>query len=242
MLRRMIWFTCATVLCANIAFSQQSPAAAPPRMPSFPVTPNTNLVSPEVHADGTVTFRVWAPDAKDVKLSTEGEESVAGATPDSMKAYAGGRAMSKAADGIWSITVGPYPAGAYRYTFQVDGVSATDPKNAASSESLTQVRSLFVIPGNFSDVKDVPHGDVAIVYYRSKALGQERRMHIYLPPGYEKGQASYPVLYLLHGAETAMIRGPQSAGPTLSWTICWLCQAKPMIIVMPAGHVSQRWT
>ena len=31
-----------------------------------------------------------------------------------MKAYAGAGAMSKAADGIWSITVGPYPAGAYR--------------------------------------------------------------------------------------------------------------------------------
>jgi enterochelin esterase family protein len=238
----MLWLSCFIVfaLCANIAVSQQSPAA-PPRMPSFPVTPNTNLVSPEVHTDGTVTFRVWAPDAKDVRLRTEGEESVPGATQEHVTASMAGVAMAKAADGIWSVQVGPYPAGAYRYTFQVDGVSTTDPKNAASSQSLSEVRSLFVIPGNFADVKDVPHGDVAIVYYMSKALGKERRMHIYLPPGYEKGQASYPVLYLLHG-------GGDSDD---SWTsvgranfildnLLAAGQAKPMIIVMPAGHVSQK--
>lgn len=107
--------------------------------------------------------------------------------------------LTKAEDGVWSITVGPYPAGSYRYTFNVDGVSSTDPKNAASSESLTSVRSLFIIPGNFSDAKDVPHGDVTAVNYQSKTLGRMRRMHIYFPPGYEQRTATYPVLYLLHG-------------------------------------------
>ena len=33
----------------------------------------------------------------------------------------------------------------------------------------------------------------------SKILGQERKFAIYLPPGYETSERSYPVLYLLHG-------------------------------------------
>ena len=79
---RMIWFTCATVFVRkHRVFATEPCSRAAAHALFLPVTPNTNLVSPEVHADGTVTFRVWAPDAKDVKLSTEGEESVAGATP-----------------------------------------------------------------------------------------------------------------------------------------------------------------
>ena len=217
----------------------QAQHATPPPMPAFPVTPNTNLVSPEVNPNGTVTFRVWAPDAKEIKLSNEGEEAVAGATPEHLASIRNGVQMTKGQDGIWSVSVGPYPAGAYRYTFVVDGVSTTDPKNAGSSESLSQVRSLFVIPGNFADATSVPHGDVAAVYYASKTLGRMRRMHIYLPPGYEKSTTSYPVLYLLHG-------GGDSDD---SWTsvgranfildnLLAAGQTKPMIIVMPAGHVS----
>lgn len=225
---------------ATGAASQQAPPTpAPSPMPTMQVTPNTNLISPEVHPDGTVTLRIWAPDAKDVKLISEGEESVPGATQDRVMTAMKGVPLAKAEDGIWSIAVGPYPAGAYRYTFNVDGVNSTDPKNAASSESLTSVRSLFIVPGNFSDTQEVPHGDVAIVNYQSKTLGRMRRMHIYFPPGYEQGTAAYPVLYLLHG-------GGDSDD---SWTsvgranfildnLIAAGKAKPMIVVMPAGHVS----
>ena len=142
------------VVATGAAGQQTAPAPAPPPMPAMQVTPNTNLVSPEVHPDETVTFRLWAPDAREVKLNSEGEESVPGATQEHVMAAMKGVPMTKGADGIWSATVGPYPAGAYRYTFTLDGVSTTDPKNAASSESLTSVRSLFLIPGNFSDAKD----------------------------------------------------------------------------------------
>jgi enterochelin esterase family protein len=203
------------------------------------VTPNTNLVSPEVLPDGKVTFRIWAPDAKEVKLSTEGPESVPGATMQ--QAYAGmiGFPLVKAEDGVWSTTVGPYPPGAYRYTFTVDGVSTTDPKNAASSESLSTVRSLFLIPGDFADINNVPHGSVSVVYYQSSSLERARRMHIYLPPGYEAGKSSYPVFYLLHGAGDC----------DDSWTSVGRAnfildnliaggKVKPMIVVMPAGHTS----
>jgi hypothetical protein len=229
----------AFVVTTSAAGQQTAPATALPPMPAMQANPNTNLVSPEVHPDGTITFRLWAPDAREVKLSSEGEESVPGETQEQVMAAMKGVPLTKGTDGIWSTTAGSYPAGAYRYTFIVDGVSTTDPKNAASSESLSSVRSLFLIPGNFSEAKEVPHGDVAVVYYQSKTLGRLRRMHIYLPPGYEKGTERYPVLYLLHG-------GGDSDD---SWTSVGRAnfildnliaegRAKPMIIVMPAGHVS----
>src|SRR4051794_30381167 len=46
---------------------------------------------------------------------------------------------------------------------------------------------------------DVPHGTVEQATYTNHA-GQQKRMHVYLPPGYEKDPAAtYPVLYLNHG-------------------------------------------
>src|SRR5207237_4739002 len=94
------------------------------------------------------------------------------------------------------------------------------------------------VPG--SDVMDttkVPHGTVSTVYYDSTALGRTRRMHVYTPPGYESGKGNYPVFYLLHGAGDC----------DDSWTsvgranfildnLIATNKAKPMIVVMPAGH------
>jgi enterochelin esterase family protein len=87
------------------------------------------------------------------------------------------------------------------------------------------------------DRTDVPHGAVARIYYRSQALGKDRRMHVYTPPGYEAGAEKYPVLYLLHGAGDC----------DDSWTsvgranfildnLLTAGKAKPMIVVMPSGH------
>lgn len=87
------------------------------------------------------------------------------------------------------------------------------------------------------DTTDVPHGAVARIYYRSTALDRTRRMHVYTPPGYEASAERYPVLYLLHGAGDS----------DDSWTsvgranfildnLIAAKKAKPMIVVMPAGH------
>jgi hypothetical protein len=55
--------------------------------------------------------------------------------------------MRKGADGVWSIQIGPIQPGVYRYTFLVDGVQTTDPRNPASSESLNFVRTMYEVPG-----------------------------------------------------------------------------------------------
>jgi enterochelin esterase family protein len=78
------------------------------------------------------------------------------------------------------------------------------------------------------------------VTYQSTALGKYRRMHVYTPPGYELGSGRYPVFYLLHGAGdnddswTSVGR----AGFILDNLIA-AKQARPMIVVMPAGHTSR---
>jgi enterochelin esterase family protein len=95
-----------------------------------------------------------------------------------------------------------------------------------------------IVPGSeVSDTKDVPHGAVAEVNYFSKSLQRFRRMRVYTPPGYEMGDGKFPVFYLLHGAMdcddswTTVGR----AGFILDNLIA-AGKARPMIVVMPAGH------
>jgi enterochelin esterase-like enzyme len=197
-------------------------ALAQPRGPRGPV-----VVSPEVGTDRKVTFRVHAPKAESVGVFTT--DIPGGFEP---------RPMKKGENGVWQATLGPIDPGTYRYLFNVDGVMIADPRNQAVSESNGNAWSVVHVPGSdFMDTIDVPHGAVARVYYRSSTLGRTRRMHVYTPPGYEAGTEKYPVLYLLHGAGDC----------DDSWTsvgranfildnLIAAKKAKPMIVVMPAGH------
>lgn len=197
-------------------------AAAQPRPPQF--------VSPEVLEGGRVTFRILAPKAESVR--------VAGTDiPNNNQ----GTAMTKNAEGVWEATLGPLTPGAYRYHFNVDGLAVIDPRNPAVSESNNNVWSLVYVPGSeVMDTRNVPHGAVASVTYYSEPLGRFRRMHIYTPPGYERGESRYPVLYLLHGAGDSDHSWSTvgRAGFILD-NLMAAKKAKPMIVVMPAGHTTR---
>ena len=183
--------------------------------------------SPEVMADRQVVFRIFAPKAQAVRLfSTD----IFGQEPKGE--------MTKADNGLWEITVGPIPPGAYRYNFNVDGVSVLDPGSASVSESLMNAWSMVYIPGaDFMETKEVPHGAVASVTYYSKTLGKFRRLHVYTPPGYETSSQKYPIFYLLHGAGDSddSWTSVGRAGFIMDNLIA-AKKAKPMVIVMPAGH------
>ncbi|MEN6575979.1 MAG: alpha/beta hydrolase-fold protein [Phycisphaerales bacterium] len=215
-----------TILAAGVLTSTaaERPTAETPR---FRGPQGPRVVSPEVAADRKVTFRILAEKAEAVKLS-------AGDIPG----VGQGADMTKNAEGVWEVTLGPIEAGAYRYNFNVDGVSVIDPRNPSTSESNSNTWSLVYVPGSdFMDTKDVPHGAVAEVTYYSKSLQRFRRMHVYTPPGYELGEGKFPVFYLLHGAFdcddswTSVGR----AGFILDNLIA-AKKAKPMVVVMPAGH------
>jgi len=209
------------LLVTSIASAQ--PAAETPRFRQQ----GPQVVSPEVAVDRKVTFRILAPKAETVTLS-------AGDIPNLGR----GAAMAKNAEGVWEVTLGPIDAGAYRYNFNVDGVSVIDPRNPATSESNANTWSLVYVPGSdFMDTKDVPHGAVAEVTYYSKSLQRFRRMHVYTPAGYELGEGKYPVFYLLHGAFDCddSWSSVGRAGFILDNLIA-AKKAKPMVVVMPAGH------
>ena len=185
------------------------------------------VVSPEVFADRHVAFRILAPKGESVRL-------IGGDIPG----LGQGQAMKKGESGVWEATIGPIDPGAYRYNFNVDGVTVIDPRSPAVSESNQNVWSLVVVPGaEFMDVRDVPHGAVAAVYYRSSSLGRTRRMHVYTPPGYENGSEKYPVFFLLHGAGDSddSWTSVGRAGFILDNLIADK-KARPMIVAMPAGH------
>lgn len=216
------------VISLSMAATLQIPSAyaqaTPPRTSGPQVPP---VVSPEVSTDRHVTFRIRAPKAESVRLSGG---DIPGNGP--------GAEMTKGTNDVWEVTLGPLPAGAYRYNFNVDGIAVIDPRSPAISESNNNVWSVVYVPGSeFMDTRDVPHGSVAAVTYHSKSLDKFRRMHVYTPPGYETGKGKYPVFYLLHGASDS----------DDSWTSVGRAafildnliasgKAKPMIMVMPAGH------
>jgi enterochelin esterase family protein len=202
---------------------------APAQPGRGPQTPS--YVSPEVTAERKISFRIYAPKAETVRV-------IAGDIPGLMQSGP----MTKGENGVWELTFGPVDPGAYRYNFQLDGVSVLDYRNPSLSESNANAWSLVYVPGaEFMDTRDVPHGSVASVTYYSKSLKKFRRMHVYTPPGYENGTLKYPVFYLLHGAGdcddswTSVGR----AGFILDNLIA-AKKAKPMVVVMPAGHTTNQ--
>jgi enterochelin esterase family protein len=146
--------------------------------------------------------------------------------------------MTKGADGIWSGTSTlPVKPGAWRYHFVVDGMTVLDSRNVNTSPYQAQVESLLIVPGDFSETRDVPHGAVSRVRYAASTFNNAiREMYVYTPPGYEKGTDTYPVLYLIHGGgETAASWSTVGRANDILDNLIALGKAVPMIIVMPSG-------
>lgn len=194
-----------------------------------------NIISPEINADNTVTFRFQAENAKEVKLSGDWMPSE-GWTPGSVS-------MTKGEKGVWTYTTAVLPSELYGYFFLVDGLRCTDPNNVYLIRDVASVTNVFIIGNGQADlykVNSVPHGTVARRWYNSPGNGMMRRATIYTPAGYETSKEKYPVLYLLHG-----MGGDEEAWINLGRTSQILDnliaqgKAKPMIVVMTNGNVDQ---
>jgi len=223
-------------LSAGTLLAQQAPPAAPAGQTQAPAAGRggrgpqaPQFVSPEVLSDRRITFRLFAPQAQAVRLSAS-----------DIPGNGQNNTLTKNDAGVWEVTVGPVPAGAYRYTFNVDGVATLNPRSPVTSESNTNVWSMVVVPGSDTmDTKNIPHGAVAAVPYYSTALKRDRRMHIYTPPGYELGREKYPVFYLLHGAgDSDDAWWTVGRAGIIFDNLLAAKKMKPMIVVMPAGHTN----
>ncbi|MGY6743607.1 MAG: esterase [Cecembia sp.] len=192
------------------------------------------VVSPEVGPDNAVTFRVLSETANSVTIN------------GSWMGFGKTLPLTKGEQGVWSITIEPLASSMYHYNFFVDGVAAIDPTNPHALRDGTRYASLLMVPGvgaEFFLMNDTPHGNMSQVWYESPSLDAYRRMYVYTPPGYESGQESYPVLYLLHGGG-----GDEDAWTSLGRANLILDnliaqgKAKPMIIVMTNGNAWQTST
>ncbi|NMC40015.1 MAG: esterase [Bacteroidales bacterium] len=185
-------------------------------------------ISPQVNPDKTVTFRYFAPSAREVRLSAQFEK--------------GPVAMTRAANGMWSVTVGPVKPDIYPYNFIVDGIQVMDPGNVAYFPNERFKASLVDIPGDkplIHSLQDVPHGTMVYTSYKSKVMnGIDRPLVVYTPPGYETSPGQkYPVLYLISGTtdseETWFKVGRVNF---ILDNLIAQGKAVPMIIVMPYGN------
>lgn len=153
------------------------------------------LNSPEVHDDGTVTFRLRAPGAKEVKLPRGAILTTLGITDESIP-------FNRGDDGIWTLTIGPLVPDMYAYHFVVDGLQITDPSNTYAAFTAMPPYSQLIVHGSepaYYDAKNVPHGNVVRHIYHSDVTEGERELYVYMPPAFDPGR-KYPVLYLMGGS------------------------------------------
>lgn len=200
------------------------------------------IVSPEIHEDNTVTFRLKAPKAVKVQLTGDF------LSPQKIKTPQGEFEIPAIAelvekDGIWEYTTPtPLKPELYSYSFIVDGMKINDPNNVYMIRDVVSVTNVFIVGGERADlykVNKVPHGSLAKVWYNSPTLGMDRRLTIYTPAGYETSGKRYPVFYLLHG-----MGGDENAWSELGRAAQILDnliaqgKAEPMIVVMTNGNAA----
>lgn len=190
----------------------------------------TNL-SPIINSDNSVSFKLYAPNAKTVTIKGDWmqPQMVADLTKDK--------------DGWWNYTTNPLNSDLYIYTYNVDGTQIIDPLSTFQIRDVNSLFTKFYINGGKADyyqVKKVPHGNVIHTWYKSEKLKMDRRMTIYTPPSYDQSKDKYPVLYLLHGSG-----GDEEAWITLGAVAQMMDnllaegKIKPMIIAMPNGNPSK---
>ena len=206
----------------------QAPTPAPAAAPSVP----DSVVSPQVHPDRTVTFRVYAPKATDVTLTGDWM-----ATPTMATRTGGTVKMVRGDNGVWSYTSTPLEATTHLYFFNIDGLNIADPVNPVSKSRSRTTGSLVEVPGTPTplwQLQPVPRGSVALNWQHSNVYNDEHQFAVYLPPGYDKGTQKYPVLYLVHGGGDVFISWTTAGNANIILdNLIAQKKAVPMIIVMP---------
>ena len=186
-----------------------------------------SIVSPQVHKDRRVTFRLKAPGAKQVGVNVQFQRGL--------------QPMTRNMDGVWSVTLGPAEPEIYEYSFVVDGLEIVDPSNSWLKVWRSNSKNLVEVPGDqpmFFQQQQVPNGTVHLHKYRSKSLRVTRGLYIYTPPAYETSKnTKYPVLYLLHGmGDTEDAWTVVGRANVIVDNLVVQGKARPLVIVMPYGH------
>ena len=181
---------------------------------------------PQVNSQGYARFRIYAPNADSVRVSL----GLGGQ---------GGTKLLKADSGYFiGTTAGPMDEGFHYYRVNVDGATFNDPGTGFFYGS-QRWESGIEIPAKDQDIyalKDVPHGNMQHIIFPSKSTNTQRAAVVYTPPGYEKGNTKYPVLYLQHGwGENETSWAVQGKTNLIMDNMIASGRIKPFIVVMTYG-------
>ena len=224
--RIMLAIMLSAAVCTQVA-AQGFQKVSFPEGSYSPVT-NVNRDSyPRVLSDGSVMFRVVAPQAQNVQVD------LCGTKYD----------MAKSEDGIWTVTTKPQVPGFHYYFLLVDGVSVDDPASQTFYGCGRWSSAIEINETGTEDfeVRDVPHGEVRTVHYYSKVDESWRPLMIYTPAGYNEGDQDYPVVYIQHGGGEDH-RGWMEQGRTaqIMDNLIAAGKAVPMIVVSSNSNVRSR--
>lgn len=182
---------------------------------------------PCVNEKSQATFRLMAPDAREVLVDICGRKWP----------------MNRDANGMWSVTTDPLVVGFHYYFLIVDGVAVSDPASevfygCGRMSSGIEIPETKEESAYYSYNKEIPHGQVRECHYYSSVEEKERRCFVYTPAGYETdANQKYPVLYLQHGMGEDE-RGWSQQGKMSFILDNQIAAGKcvPMIVVMDYGN------
>ena len=97
------------------------------------------IILPVLHNDKTVTFRLLAPNAKEITNFGDWMS-----VKDFVRLP---EAMVKTTDCLWLHTTPALPSELYTYTFTVDGVRCTEPNNAFAVGDVANLTNVFIVGG-----------------------------------------------------------------------------------------------
>lgn len=217
---KSILLLAASLVLAPCQAIAQTPVAPPPAPPKT-----------AVNADGSITFRLSYPSAKQVTVATD--------------ALLQPLALTLGSDGVWTGTTPPLPPEHYGYTFVVDGVRMLDPLNRDVHPNFVDLYSDLLVPATPPapwELTNIPHGEVSRHIFTTHIglhyPNDQTAYVVYTPPGYDaKRKGGYPVLYLLHGYSDTE-DGWTLSGKANLMLDRMLADGKivPMIVVMPRGY------
>lgn len=132
---------------------------------------NVPVISPEVNANHTVTFRLKAPNAQKVQVTGDFLAPKTIDTPMGKYDAPGVADMTKDEKGVWTFTSQMLSPELYSYNLLLDGVKIVDPGSVYITRDITSETNIFILSdkkgdcGDLYTVNEVPHGNVSKVWY-----------------------------------------------------------------------------
>lgn len=224
-MKHKLFLSLATSLTFGFCMAQSSQSSETDDFKTT-VTTQEGKKFPQVNSERRVRVSISAPEANKVQLDI-------GAIKYD---------LIKDENGVWTGESAPQDVGFHYYQLNIDGASVPDP-GSLYYFGASRWGSGIEVPSEDQDffaLKNVPHGLLSETFYYSKTTNSNRRVYIYLPPGYDKNQTKkYPVLYLQHGmGENETGWGSQGYTGMIMDNLLAEGKAKPFIIVMENSSVN----